>query len=86
MQLVFQQAFTTGSTTGPNTIVGTYAVSGAGLGGLDASETETTSAAVGGTPQVSTDPSSPGFFVLNDHVIEGGSSTVNAAVGVVVVF
>jgi hypothetical protein len=84
LQLVFQQAFTTGSTGGPNTIVGTYTVTGAGLGSLDGSETLTTSAATGDSGQTTTDPSSPGFEIQPDHIIEGGSSSINNSVDVVV--
>lgn len=77
VQAILEQAFTSPSFTGPNTIVGTFTITSGGSG-LDG-DTLTTTANPGDTPQTTTDTDGNINYILPQYFIDGGSSTVNAA-------
>jgi hypothetical protein len=79
-QLIFQQGFTSGSSSGPNTITGTFTISPA-VASLD-NDTLVTTAAIGATPQSTTDTWAVGTFTIPANIIDGGSTTLNGPVTV----
>jgi hypothetical protein len=76
VQAIFNQGFTSGALTGPNTITGTFTVF-AGGSGLD-SDTLVTSAPSGDSPETTTD-TYENTYVNAQNFIDGGDSTTNAA-------